>query len=51
MSLQSRSEDQKLKQIPERKDEDTYVLRAVGWCKGRLVPTEGVGAYLSVVTD
>jgi hypothetical protein len=51
VSLQSRSEDQKLKQIPERKVEDTYVLRVVGWCKGRLVPAEGVGASLSVVAD
>jgi hypothetical protein len=50
MSLQFRTEDQKLKQIPRRKD-NIYVLRVVGWCKGRLVPAEGVGASLSVVAD
>jgi hypothetical protein len=45
-----RSGDQKLKKIPGRKD-NTYALRVVGWCKGRLVPTKGVGASLSVVVD
>jgi hypothetical protein len=50
VSLQSRKEDQKLKQIPGRKA-NTYALRVVGWCKGRLVPAEGVGASLSVVAD
>jgi len=50
MSLQSRSKNQKLKQIPGRKS-NTSVLRVVGWCKGRLVPVEGVDASLSVVVD
>jgi hypothetical protein len=40
----------KMKQIPGRKA-NTYALRVVGWCKGRLVPAEGVGASLSVVAD
>jgi hypothetical protein len=30
VSLQSRSEDQKQKQIPGRKDEDTYAVRVEG---------------------
>jgi hypothetical protein len=50
MSMLSRSKYQKMKQIPGRKS-NTYALRVVGWCKGRLVPAKGFGASLSVVAD
>jgi hypothetical protein len=50
VSLQSKIEDLKLKQIP-RRITNSCVLRVVGWCKGRLVPAEGLGASLSVVAD
>jgi hypothetical protein len=58
VSLQSESEDISNHRSRERCSKDLiqsffqiYKIRVVGWCKGRLVPAEGVGASLSVVAD
>jgi hypothetical protein len=58
VSLQSKSENILNQRSRERCSKDLIhkffqiqKIRVVGWCKGRLVPAEGVGASLSVVAD